>query len=42
MNSIEIQPPAVNFVRVTTTRTMPVTVAPTTLIATERRHPRGA
>ena len=42
MNSIESQPPAANFVTVTTTRTMPVEIAPTTLMTIERRQPLAA
>ena len=36
MNSIDSQPPAVNFETVTTTSTTPVATAPMTLIAIER------
>jgi len=39
MISIDSQAPSVNFERITTTRTIPVVVAPTILIAIERRQP---
>ncbi len=41
MNSIESQPPAVNFVTVTTSNTRPVAVAPITLITIARRQTRA-
>ena len=41
MNSIESQPPAVNFETVTTTNTRPVAVAPITLITIARRQTRA-
>ena len=42
MNVIESQPPAVNFVTVTTTSTRPVATAPMMLMTIDRRQPRAA